>query len=173
MPLIRSRGPHACASSRAFLARHLCGGANVDGTFVTGMNMPGDALRSRTAAKVPVLIGTTSDHLPVVFPPRGNPLSFFGANSAAAQAVYLADVDPATAIKTIAVDMTMHDSARYVAAQAVADGQLGVVLPLRLCRRIPAPQRDRGARLGNPLLLRRRRRRVRVGHETDRPRRSF
>jgi hypothetical protein len=57
----------------------------LDGTIVrTGM--PGEALRTRTAAKVPVVIGTTSDDLPVLsFLPQNNPFSLFGAD---AQAVY-------------------------------------------------------------------------------------
>jgi heat shock protein HslJ len=86
--------------------------------------MPGEALRSRTAAKVPVLIGTTGDDLPVLFPPRDNPLSFFGADAAAAKAVYFAGAaTPLEAIKKIAVDITMHEPARFVARQMTAAGQ--------------------------------------------------
>ncbi|MEH2530086.1 para-nitrobenzyl esterase [Bradyrhizobium sp. AZCC 1588] len=100
------------------------GGPIVDGKIVTGMDMPGEALRKRTAAKVPVLIGTTSDDLPVVFPPRDNPLSFFGADAPVANAVYFASaVDPGAAIKNIAVDITMHEPARFVAKQVTAAGQ--------------------------------------------------
>jgi len=100
------------------------GGPIVDGKIVTGMDMPGEALRARTAAKVPVLIGTTSDDLPVLFPPRNNPLSFFGAEAAAAKAVYFADgVSPAIATKNIAVDITMQEPARFVARQVTAAGQ--------------------------------------------------
>jgi para-nitrobenzyl esterase len=85
--------------------------------------MPGEALRKRTAAKVPVLIGTTGDDLPVLYPPRDNPLSFFGADAAAAKAVYFADAaDSATAIKNIAVDLTMHEPARFVASEVTAAG---------------------------------------------------
>lgn len=88
------------------------------------------ALRKRAAAKVPVLIRTTSDDLAVLFPPRDNPLSFFGADAAAAKAVYFAGAaDPAVAIKYIAVDMTMHEPARFVARQVSAAGQ-----PAWLCR---------------------------------------
>jgi para-nitrobenzyl esterase len=98
------------------------GGPILDGTVVTGM--PGEALRKRTAANVPVLIGTTSDDLPVLFPPGDNPLSFFGAEEAAAKAVYFAGgVDPAVAIKNIAVDLTMHEPARFVARHVTAAGQ--------------------------------------------------
>jgi para-nitrobenzyl esterase len=96
----------------------------VDGKIVTGMDMPGEALRTRTAANVPVLIGTTGDDLPVLFPPRDDPLSFFGAEAAAAKAVYFADgVSPAIAIKNIAVDITMHEPARFVARQMTAAGR--------------------------------------------------
>jgi para-nitrobenzyl esterase len=98
------------------------GGPILDGKIVTGQ--PGEALRRRTAAKVPVLIGTTGDDLPVLFPPRDNPLSFFGADAAAAKTVYFAEgTDPATAIKNIAVDTTMHEPARFVARQVTAAGQ--------------------------------------------------
>ena len=95
-----------------------------DGTVVTSPGMPGEALRTRTAAKVPVLIGTTGDDLPVLFPPRDNPLAFFGAEGAAAQAVYFADTaNPVEAIKQIALDITMHEPARFVARQVTAAGQ--------------------------------------------------
>lgn len=99
------------------------GGPILDGKIVTGM--PGEALRKRAAAKVPVLIGTTSDDLPVLFPPRrDDPLSFFGAEAPAAEAVYFADTaDTAAAIKNIAVDITMHEPARFVARQMIAGGQ--------------------------------------------------
>lgn len=99
------------------------GGPIPDGTIVTSAGMPGEALRNRTAAKVPVLIGTTSDDLPVVFPPRDNPLSFFGADAAAAKGVYFANPDPATALKNIGVDIMMHEPARFVASQVTAAGQ--------------------------------------------------
>jgi para-nitrobenzyl esterase len=86
--------------------------------------MPGEALRKRTAAKVPVLIGTTGDDLPVLFPPKDNPLSFFGADASAAKAVYFAaGTDAAAAIKNIAVDITMHEPARFVARQVTAGGK--------------------------------------------------
>jgi para-nitrobenzyl esterase len=93
-----------------------------DGKIVTGE--PGEALRKRTEAKVPVLIGTTGDDLPVLHPPQDNPLSFFGADAAAAKAVYFPQgTDAATAFKNISVDMTMHEPARFVATQATAAGQ--------------------------------------------------
>jgi para-nitrobenzyl esterase len=86
--------------------------------------MPGGALRKRTAAKVPVLVGTTSDDLPVLFPPRDNPLSFFGADAVGAKAVYFAGAAaPAAAIKNIAVDITMHEPARFAAKEVTAAGQ--------------------------------------------------
>jgi para-nitrobenzyl esterase len=98
------------------------GGPILDGKIVAGQ--PGEALRKRTAAKVPVLIGTTSDDLPLLFPPRDNPLSFFGADAAAAKAVYFRDVtEPGAAIKNIAVDITMHEPARFVAREMTAAGQ--------------------------------------------------
>ena len=137
---ITGSGPDALAALRTLLVEKVngdlsmealltkpdtfAGGPIPDGRIVTRMGMPGEALRKRTAAKVPVLIGTTSDDLPVVFPPRDNPLSFFGADAAAAKTVYFAGAaDPAAAIKSIAVDMTMHEPARFVAGQVTAAGQ--------------------------------------------------
>lgn len=100
------------------------GGPIADGNVVTSLGMPGEALRKHTATHVPVLIGTTGDDLPVLFPPRDNPLSFFGAEAAAAKAVYFPDgTDPTTSIKNIAVDITMHEPARFVAKQVTAAGQ--------------------------------------------------
>src|SRR5437867_2495999 len=99
------------------------GAAILDGKIVIA-GMPGEALRKRTAAKVPVLIGTASDNLPVLFPRRDSPLSFFGADAPAAQAVYFAGAaDPVAAIKKIAVDITMHEPARFVASQVTAAGK--------------------------------------------------
>jgi para-nitrobenzyl esterase len=69
------------------------------------------------------VIGTTSDDLPVVFPPRDNPLSFFGSEAAAAKGVYFANGDAAKALKNIAVDITMHEPARFVARQVTDSGQ--------------------------------------------------
>jgi para-nitrobenzyl esterase len=77
------------------------GGPIADGEIVTSMSMLGEALRNRTTARVPVLIGTTGDDLPVVFPPRDNPLSFFGANAEAAKPVYFAEATDPTAAITI------------------------------------------------------------------------
>jgi hypothetical protein len=49
----------------------------VDGRIVTAT--PGENLRRGEAAKVPLVRGTTSQNLPVTFPPSTeNPLSFFG-----------------------------------------------------------------------------------------------
>lgn len=99
------------------------GGPIPDGKIVTP-GMPGEALRTRTAAKVPVLVGTTGDDLPVLFPPRDNPLSFFGAEAAAAKTVYFAETpNPADGVKKIAVDITMQEPARFVARQVTASGQ--------------------------------------------------
>jgi para-nitrobenzyl esterase len=106
------------------------GGPIPDGKIVTSAGLPGEALRTRTTARVPVLIGTTGDDLPVIFPPRDNPLSFFGAAAPAAKAVYFADPpNPADASKKIAVDLTMQEPARFVARQVIAAGQ-----PAWLCR---------------------------------------
>ena len=97
------------------------GGPILDGRVVT--RMPADALRDGSFTKVPVLIGTTSDDLPVLFPPREDPLSVFGAEAPAARAIYSAGAEnPVTMIKDIAVDRTMHEPARFVAKRVATSG---------------------------------------------------
>jgi hypothetical protein len=129
-PQLAHEGVRCSGARRASEASTSCwpkpdtyaGGPILDGKIVAGM--PAEALQRRKAAKVPVLIGTTSEDLPVLFPPRENPLSFFGAGAPAAKAVYFAGgADPVQAIKNIAVDMTMHEPARFVAKQMTAAGQ--------------------------------------------------
>jgi para-nitrobenzyl esterase len=98
------------------------GGPILDGKVVAGM--PGDALRARTAAKVPVVIGTMADELVVLQPPRDKPLSMFGNEAGRAQFAYFKNArEPGEAVKNIGADMTMHEPARFVARQVAAAGQ--------------------------------------------------
>jgi para-nitrobenzyl esterase len=97
------------------------GGPIFDGNLVTAT--PGEMLRRGKAAQVPILIGTTTDDLPVTYPPsRDNPLSYFGPDAERASAVY----NPGWTLQTpqlasaVAVDMTMHEPARFVAKQVVS-----------------------------------------------------
>jgi para-nitrobenzyl esterase len=98
------------------------GGPIFDGAMITAM--PEDILRRGEAANVPVLIGTTSADLPVTFPPFNNPFSYFGADAEKAIAIYNPDgtLPLEAIIPTIAVDITMHEPARFVAQQMTAMG---------------------------------------------------
>jgi para-nitrobenzyl esterase len=99
------------------------GGPIVDGSIVTAT--PGEMLRRGEAAQVPLIIGTTTDDLPVTYPPsRENPLAYFGPDAERARAVY----NPGGTLPTpqlaaaVAVDITMHEPARFVAKQMRAAG---------------------------------------------------
>jgi para-nitrobenzyl esterase len=98
------------------------GGPILDGRIVAGM--PADALRSRSMAKIPLIVGTTGDDIAVLFPPRDKPLSFFGSDASRAQLQYFRNAkSPGEAVKSIAADMTMHEPARFVAKHVTAAGQ--------------------------------------------------
>lgn len=87
--------------------------------------MPGEILRRGEAAKVPIIIGSTTNDLPVLFPPFKDPLSYFGADAAKVRAVYNPNgkLKPIDLFVTIGVDMTMHEPARFVAKQMTAARQ--------------------------------------------------
>jgi para-nitrobenzyl esterase len=99
------------------------GGPIFDGKTVTAT--PGEILRQGEAAKVPLIIGTTSQDLPVIYPPsREDPLSFFGPEAAKASALYNPGGElPTPALAAaVAVDLTMHEPARFAARQMAAAG---------------------------------------------------
>jgi para-nitrobenzyl esterase len=93
-------------------------GVIVDGRFVPGE--PGERLERGEANLVPVMIGTTTQDLPLTFPPsREDPLAVFGEHAAEARRAH----DPRSALPpfeihlAIGADMTMHEPARFVAKQ--------------------------------------------------------
>ncbi|HEY9664329.1 MAG TPA: carboxylesterase family protein, partial [Allocoleopsis sp.] len=98
------------------------GGPIFDGDVISAM--PEAVLRQGEAADVPVLIGTTSADLPVTYPPLNDPFSYFGSDAEKAIATYNPDgiLSPETIVNTIAVDITMHEPARFVAQQMTAAG---------------------------------------------------
>lgn len=91
------------------------GGPIFDGSIIVAT--PGEILQRAQAAKVPLLIGTTSADLPATFPPLNNPFSYFGANAQQAITLYnpTGKLPPEAIIATIAVDITMHEQARFAA----------------------------------------------------------
>jgi len=98
------------------------GGPIFDGDMITAM--PEEILRRGEAAKVPLLIGTTSADLPISFPPAENPFSYFGANAEQAVTIYNpnGNLPPRAIVITIAVDISMHEPARFAAKQMTAAG---------------------------------------------------
>jgi para-nitrobenzyl esterase len=99
------------------------GGPIIDGAIVS--TTPGEVLNRGEAVKVPLIIGTTSQDLPVEYPPsKDNPLSFFGPEAAKAKALYdpSGKLPPPAVAAAIAVDLTMHEPARFVARRMTAQG---------------------------------------------------
>jgi para-nitrobenzyl esterase len=96
------------------------GGPIYDGSILTAT--PAEILKQGKVVNVPILIGTTSADLPVTFPPLDNPLSYFGGDAEKASMLYNPGGKlPAKAlIIPIAVDITMHEQARFVAKQMTA-----------------------------------------------------
>ncbi|HVZ13434.1 MAG TPA: carboxylesterase family protein [Bauldia sp.] len=74
---------------------------------------------------VPVIVGTTAQDVPVIFPPRTDPLSWFGPDRAAAKTVFDPDdtVPDFPLALTIASDISMHEPARFVARSVTANGE--------------------------------------------------
>lgn len=100
------------------------GGPVEDGEVITAR--PEKHFLRGDFTKVPLLIGTTGDDLPVEFPPdRTRPLDVFGADAERARSLY----DPKTELTLgalaarVAVDITMHEPARFLARQMSATGQ--------------------------------------------------
>jgi para-nitrobenzyl esterase len=83
---------------------------------------PGYILCRNGAISVPVIIGTTASDLAVIFPPRKEPYpySYFGADAGDAMKVY--GPNAIEAIGLVAVDITMHEAARFVAKFMTAAG---------------------------------------------------
>lgn len=139
---ITGTGAPALSALRALPAEKICGdlsvswllnsapgplthatGAIVDGSIV--LTSPEEILRRKEAVKVPIMIGTTSQDLPVMFPPsKKDPLSYFGPNTNRARARYNADgmLMPSDLYSAVGGDMTMHEPARFVAKQMTQAG---------------------------------------------------
>lgn len=139
---ITDTGPYALSALRDLPAEKICGdiniswlmkptpapltyakGAIVDGSIV--MTSPEEALRRKEAVTVPLMIGTTSQDLPMAFPPsKTDPLSYFGPITKRARAIYHANglLMPNDIYSAVGVDMTMHEPARFVANQMTQAG---------------------------------------------------
>jgi para-nitrobenzyl esterase len=99
------------------------GGPVNEGNAVTAQ--PEQNILRGNFARVPLIIGTVGDDLAASYPPdKTRPLEFFGADAERARRLY----DPAGKLPTdrltfrIAIDMTMHEPARFVARQMTAEG---------------------------------------------------
>jgi len=136
---IRGTGAEALAALRALPADKVAGDLNMtnlvkrpltyaggpihDGEIVTAT--AGEILRRGDAAKMPIIIGSTTNDLPATLPPLKDPFSYFGADAAKARTAYdpKGMLKPLEVVLTIGVDMAMHEPARFVAKQMTAAGQ--------------------------------------------------
>jgi para-nitrobenzyl esterase len=129
---VRGDGPQALGALRALPADTIIGGLSsstyVDGPIIDNrvvIAIPQLMLRRGAMAKVPIMIGSTAQDLVAILPPSpDNPLSYFGADSDKARAVYNPDgkLDPAQVRSVVGEDMTMHEPARFVAKQMTKAG---------------------------------------------------
>ncbi len=139
---ITDTGPRALTALRDLPAEKVCGGINlswlakpapgpltyakgpiVDGALV--MTAPEAILRRQEAVTVPLMIGTTSQDLAMMFPPsKIDPLSYFGPNAKRARAAYHAAGTqlPSDLYAAMGADMTMHEPSRFVATQMTHAG---------------------------------------------------
>ncbi|CAN5249429.1 carboxylesterase family protein [soil metagenome] len=103
-------------------ARDFPGTPMTDGTIVR--DELGTVLRSGGAPRVPILIGTTALEMPLFFPSRTDPFSFFGADAGKAKPLYNPGgaVPPELVLLGISADMTMHEPARFAAKAMSAAG---------------------------------------------------
>ncbi|HYZ21066.1 MAG TPA: carboxylesterase family protein [Rhodopila sp.] len=139
---IHGTGPEALAALRALPADTVLGGINmhtvfahpptatfafgpiVDGAIVR--DEPGRRLQADPTAALPILIGTTTDDLPLHRPPDPHdPLGLFGTRRTEARAAYdpYGTATPEQILRRVSVDLTMHEPARFVARHMAALGQ--------------------------------------------------
>jgi para-nitrobenzyl esterase len=83
----------------------------IDGGIVKGE--PGDVICHPDAGKLPVVIGTVANEIPLFLPPITNPYSYFGAKAGDASAYY--DHYFPFVREEIGMDITMNEPARFVA----------------------------------------------------------
>jgi para-nitrobenzyl esterase len=97
-------------------------GTIVDGHIV--LDSPGEMLQRGEAVRIPIMIGTTANDLPIRLPPLIDPLSYFGEEVPRARALYdpEATLTSPQLIFTVGADITMHEPARFVAQQMTASG---------------------------------------------------
>jgi para-nitrobenzyl esterase len=129
---IKGDGPQALNALRALPAEALLGDLNkstyaggpiIDNNIITAC--PQVMLRRRKGARVPMIIGSTTQDLVAILPPsHDDPLSYFGSNAHRARVAY----DPSGKLNStqmgelIGEDMSMHESARFLARQMTKAG---------------------------------------------------
>ncbi len=89
------------------------------------IDLPQVMLRRGEEARVPILIGTTTEDLALPFPPLpDDPLSYFGSDAEKARTIYNPDrrLDAIKVRYMLGVDMTMQEPARFVAKQMTRVG---------------------------------------------------
>jgi para-nitrobenzyl esterase len=94
-----------------------------DGMIVTGT--PQQVFAAGTQARVPIIVGSTAQDIPVQMPPLPDPMAFFGGDAEVATGVF----NPGGAVSVqalvlgIGADMSMHEPARFVARSMTETGQ--------------------------------------------------
>jgi para-nitrobenzyl esterase len=103
------------------------GGPIIDNDIVIGI--PQVILQRGEAVRVPIMIGSTTQDLSqdlsaFLQPLPENPLSYFGADTAKARALYNPDgkLDQTQVRLAVGADMTIHEPARFVAKQMIQAG---------------------------------------------------
>jgi para-nitrobenzyl esterase len=101
------------------------GGGMIDGTVITGATE--DIFRAGKQAKVPLIVGATSDDAPIGARPGDKDTLFaaFGANQPAARAAYDPDgsLDADKVRRAMARDRAFLEPSRFIAAAAQRTGQ--------------------------------------------------
>lgn len=94
-----------------------------DGTTITGT--PQQVFAAGGEARVPIIVGSTAQDIPLQLPPLPDPMAFLGEDTTAAAAVF----NPGGAVPLQAMvlglgaDMSMHEPSRFVARSATGAGQ--------------------------------------------------
>jgi para-nitrobenzyl esterase len=91
---------------------------------ITVLGNPGQLIGKGQAARVPLLIGTTSGDVGIRLPDPANPFQRFGADAQRAQTLYPSSQSAGAPplLLQIAADFTLHEPARFVARSMVKAG---------------------------------------------------
>ena len=92
----------------------------IDGSIVP--SEPAAIICRGEAARVPVMVGTVANELPISFPPRVEPYPYAYFGPWKDEAVQIYGRDAAHAKQQVGADMSMHEPARFIAKSFAAGG---------------------------------------------------